>query len=254
MRPTKTGVKKSVTPAVIDEKKDRWQKSFSLLFEVSQAIVSNRYLEEILSLIVKMTAELTNSKICSLMLLDEEKNQLVIKATQSLSEAYKNKPPVKVGESVSGRALKSKKPIYVRDVTREYDYKYPEIARAEGLKSLLCVPMLVQEKVIGVINCYSHGEYNFTQEEIQILTGVANQAAMAIENTRLLVEKINAVEALERRKKLERAKGILMRRQQIGEEDAYRLMQKQSMDARRSLAEIADAIIVSEEMNGFKKK
>ncbi len=223
------------------------KQSFSLLYEVSRVVVSGRYLEEILLLVVELTARLTGSKICSMMILDEQKQELVIKATQSLSEHYRTKLPIKVGESVSGRTVLYKKPITVLDVTKESDYKYPEIARAEGLKSLISVPIMIQNQVIGVLNCYTAEEHEFTEEEMQILAGVANQAALAIENTKLLAEKVTAVENLETRKKVERAKGILMNRHKIGEQEAYRRMQKQSMGKRRSLKEIAEALIVSED-------
>ncbi|MBI3314237.1 MAG: GAF and ANTAR domain-containing protein [Candidatus Omnitrophica bacterium] len=229
----------------INSKKD---KRFALLYEVSRAIASNRYLEEILLLVVGMTADLMGSKICSLMLLDEEKQELVIKATQSLSEHYRTKPPIKVGESVSGRAVQKKMPITVRDVTVESGYNYPDIAKAEGLRSLVSIPMMIKNRVIGVLNCYTANEHEFSEEEIQLLAGVANQAAVAIENTNLLAEKVAAVEALETRKRVERAKGILMKRYSIGETEAYRLLQKQSMDKSHSLKEIAEAIILSEEM------
>jgi signal transduction protein with GAF and PtsI domain len=224
------------------------KQSFILLYEVSRAIVSNRYIEEILSLVVSLTAQLMDSKICSLMLLDEQKHELVIKATQSLSEDYCLKPPIKVGESVSGRAVQLKKPITVLNVKNESGYKYPEIAKKEGLVSLIAVPMMIKETVIGVLNCYTAKERIFVEEEIQVLVGVANQAAVAIENTRLLADKIAVVEELETRKKVERAKGILMKRRQMGEEEAYRWMQKRSMEGRHSLKEIAEAIIVSEEI------
>ena len=226
----------------------RAKQGFALLYEVSRAIVSNHYLEEILFLVVGLTAELMGSKICSLMLLDEKKQELVIKATQSLSETYRSKPPLKVGESVSGWAVREKRPITVADVTSEAGYKYPEIARAEGLRSLIAVPMMIKNRVIGVLNCYTATEHQFTEDEIQVLVGVANQAAVAIDNTRLLAEKVAAVEDLETRKKVERAKGILMKRHGVGETEAYRMLQKQSMDKRHSLKEIADAIIVSEEI------
>ncbi len=224
------------------------KQSFSLLYEVSKVVVSGRYLEEILLLVVELIARLTGSKICSMMILDEKSGELVIKATQSLSEHYRIKPPIKVGESVSGRAVLYKKPITVLDVTRESDYKYPEIAHAEGLKSLISVPMMIKNQVIGVLNCYTAEKHEFTEEETQILAGVANQAALAIQNTNLLAEKVAAVENLETRKKVDRAKGILISRHQIGEAEAYRRIQKQSMEKRRSLKEIADAIIVSEEI------
>src|SRR3989338_9831937 len=145
------------------------KQSFSLLYEVSRVVVSGRYLEEILLLVVELTARLTGSKICSMMILDEQKQELVIKATQSLSEHYRTKPPIRVGESVIGRTVLYKKPITVLDVTKESDYKYPEIARAEGLKSLISVPMMIKDQVIGVLNCYTAEEHEFTEEEVQIL-------------------------------------------------------------------------------------
>lgn len=228
--------------------KSKKLKGFDLLYEVSRAIASNRYLEEILLLVVGMTADLMGSKICSLMLLDEEKQELVIKATQSLSEHYRTKPPIKVGESVIGRVVQKKIPVTVRDVTRESGYKYPEIARTEGLRSLISVPMMIKNRVIGVLNCYTTTEHEFGEEEIQLLVGVANQAAIAIENTNLLAEKIAAVEALETRKRVERAKGILVKRCSVNEAEAYRMLQKQSMDKSHSLKDIAEAIIVSEEI------
>ena len=224
------------------------QRGVTLLYEVSRAVVSNRYLEEILSLVVGLTAEVIGSKICSLMLLDEGKQELVIKATQSLSETYRSKPPIKVGESVSGRAVQTRQPLTVLDVKTERGYKYPEIARQEGLTSLVAVPMRVKDRVMGVLNCYTTEEREFTPEEIQLLQGVANQAALAIDNTRLLAERVASQEALETRKKVERARGILMKRHCVDEAEAYRMIQKQSMDKRHSLKEIAEAVIVSEDI------
>lgn len=224
------------------------EQGFDLLYEVSRAISSNRYLEEILLLVVGMTAELMGSKICSLMLVDQQKQELVIKATQSLSENYRTKPPIKIGESVSGRAVQEKRAIIIKDVTQEKGYKYPDIAKAEGLKSLISVPMMIKSRVIGVLNCYTSTEHDFTKEEMQVLAGVANQAAMAIENTELLTEKIVAVETLETRKRVEKAKAVLMKRHKLNETEAYRFLQKQSMDLRRSLKEVVEAVILSEEM------
>ena len=78
-------------------------KQIEALSKISQTITSNLYLEDILRLIVMVTAEVMTSKICSLMLIDEEKGELVIRATQSISEAYNKKLPLKVGEGIAGR-------------------------------------------------------------------------------------------------------------------------------------------------------
>jgi GAF domain-containing protein len=211
---------------------------FELLYEVSRTITGDGYLEQILLQVVEMTAKLTGSKICSLMLLDENKQVLVIKATQSLSQDYRKKPPVKVGQSASGRALLQKKPVTVKDVTQEKIYNYPELAKKEGLKSLISVPMMIKDRAVGVLNCYTETEHHFTEEEIQILSGVANQAALAIENTKLF-------KALDVRKKVDRAKAILMKKRGLEEEAAHNLLQKKSMENRRPIRDVAEAVILT---------
>lgn len=221
------------------------------LARMSQSIAQGIYLREILQLIVTMAAEMMGSKICSLMLLDEKKKELKIEATQSLSEEYKSKAPVKVGVSVSGRAIQQKQPIVVADVLQDPNYTYPDIARKENLRSLLCVPMMAKDKPIGVINCYTAQLHTFTPEEIELLQAVANQAAIAIEHTRTMEQALAAQEALETRKVIERAKGILMR-QGIAEEAAFRILQRQAMDRRKSMKEVAEAVILSEEIQRAK--
>lgn len=220
-------------------------KQLDLLSEVSRTIVSDHYIKEILHLIVTMTAKVMDSKICSVMLLDEKKEELVIAATQSLSNTYVNKPNLKVGQSISGKVVLEKKPLSVLDVTKEPGYMFPDVARNEGFVSLLSVPMMIKDQVVGVINSYTTREHVFTKEEIDILQAVANQAAVAIENTNLSHEILAAKEALESRKLVERAKGILMRELSLNEDEAYRKIHKKSMDTRKTMKEVAEAIILA---------
>jgi len=218
------------------------------LAKMSQTIAQGIYIREILQLIVTMTAEMMGSKICSLMLVDDKGRDLKIEATQSLSEEYKTKPPVPVRASVSGRAILEKKPIIVPDVAKDPQYTYPDIARKENLRSLLVIPMMIKEKSIGVLNCYTAEVHAFTDEEIQLVQAVANQAAVAIEHTRAIEKALAAEEALETRKVIERAKGILMRQQGFSEEASFRLIQRQAMDRRKTMKEVAEAVILSEEI------
>ena len=234
--------------AIIYEEVTRKAKQLDLLSEVSRTIVSDHYLKEILQLIVAMTAKVMDSQICSIMLLDEKRNELFIAATQSLSQEYLSKPNLKVGQSVSGKVVLEKRPTTVLDVTKEPGYMYPEVARQEGIVSLLSVPMMVKDRAIGVINSYTKSEHKFKQEEISILQTVANQAAVAIENTHLSEEILTAKEALESRKIIERAKGILMKELDVTEDEAYKKIHKKSMDLRKTMKEIAEAIILSSEL------
>lgn len=219
------------------------------LSQVSATITSGRLLEEMLQLLVTMTAEMMGSTICSIMLLEQDRDELRIAATQSLSQDYRSKPNLTVGQSISGRALKERRPIAVLDVTKDPGYMYPDLARQEGLCSLLSVPMLVNDKPIGVINSYTAKEHVFTPEERKVLQAVANQAAIAIENTSLAEQSSARQEALDVRKLVERAKGQIMRSKQITEEDAFRLMQRQSMDTRRSMRDIAEAVLLAGELD-----
>jgi len=223
-------------------------KKFAALSDVSKTVASDMYLEEILSLLMRITADLMNSKICSLMLYDEKTQELVLRATQSLSKDYLNKRNLKVGESVSGRVVKTKKPINVENVQEDELYNFPEIAKKEGLFSLLSVPLVYKGKVIGVLNSYKDHIHQFTKEETDLLSSVANQAAVAIQNTSLMSDKKTLEEKLETRKVVEKAKGILMKLLAVDENEAYRLIQKQSMDKRKSMREIANAIIISREL------
>jgi len=160
----------------------------STLSEVSKTITSDLYLEEILQLIVAATADTLSFKICSLMLLDEDKQELVIKATQSKSREYAKKPNIKLGESVAGRALAKGQPITVYDLKNSHEYSTPDLARSEGLSSLASIPLLVKNKKVGVLNCYTEKPHRFTDEEISVLTALGNHAAIAIEHAKLMVK------------------------------------------------------------------
>ena len=218
------------------------------LSQVSETVSSNRLIEDVLQLIVTMTAQMMGSKICSIILLDQATGDLRIAATQSLSEQYRRKPNVKIGQSISGRAVQDRRPIIVPDVTKEGSYMYPDMAAKEGLCSLLCVPMLVREKAIGVINTYTSKPHTFTVEDVKLMQAIANQAAISIEHTTLLEKSFEMQEALQLRKLLDRAKGYLMRAKRLSEEDAFKLIQRQSMDLRKSMREIAEAILLAGEI------
>jgi two-component system, response regulator PdtaR len=217
------------------------------LSKISKAIVSDLYLEDILKLIVNVTAQSMGSNLCSLMLLND-KNELIIRATQTVSETYLKKQPIKLGEGVSGKAAAQNKPFAVFDVQEEKDYKYKEVAKKEGISSLLCVPLAIKNKVTGVINLYTSDPHKFTKSEIDVLSAIAVQAALVIQNTELMVKTKVIQEELETRKLTERAKGILMRERKMDEAEAYRLLQKYSMDNRKSMRDVAEAIILSNDM------
>jgi signal transduction protein with GAF and PtsI domain len=240
----------AIENARLFEETRRKAQTIQTLSAVSHTVASDRLPEEALQMVVAMTAQLMSSKICSIMLLDEKGEELKIAATQSLSDTYRNKPPIKVAQSLSGQAVATKAPVIVEDVRKDKRFAFPDVAASEKLVSMLAVPMLSKDRVVGVINTYSAEEYAFTPEDVSVLQSVANQCASAIVQMRLLAEKLAAQEALETRKTIERAKGVLMKKRGLSESDAFREIQKQSMDRRRGMKEIAEAILLAEELRG----
>ena len=229
-------------------KKISYKSYIETLSQISNAITSDLYLEDMLKLIVTLTANMMNAKICALWLLDERTKELKIRATQALSKRYLQERSLKVGEGIVGFVAKERKPVNIANVLDDVKYKEKSLAKREGLVSMLSVPMMVKKKVIGVINCYTTSLHKFTKSEVDLLRTVANQAAVAIENTELMVKSKVFQEELETRKKVEKAKGILMREQKLNENEAYNLIRKYSMDRRIGMKEVAEAIILADEV------
>ncbi|MFH1846234.1 MAG: GAF domain-containing protein [Candidatus Omnitrophota bacterium] len=229
-------------------KKISEKKYFSTLTKISNAITSDLYLEDILKLIVNLTANVMNAKICALWLVDENRQILKIRATQAMSQEYLKERSLKVGEGIVGLVAKDREPVMIPDVSKDERYKEKKLAEKEGLVSMLSVPMMVKDRLIGVINLYTVEEYKFNKSDIDLLSAVANQSAVAIENTELMVKTKVIQEELETRKKVEKAKGILMKEQDMTEDEAYNLLRKTSMNKRISMKDVAEAIILSSEI------
>lgn len=198
--------------------------------------------DNILNLIVTVTSELLNTRICSIMLIDEQKKEFIIRATQSLDEEYKNKPNLKLDQGISGLVVKEGHPIIVSDIREDPRFFYRDIAKRLGLISMLSVPMYYRDKIIGVVNIYTSEEHSFTREEVNIVQTLANYAAIAVGSSQLIEEVTRLKETLETRKLIEKAKGILMKHKGMSEEEAYRFLQKKSMDTGKSMKELASAI------------
>jgi signal transduction protein with GAF and PtsI domain len=218
------------------------------LRKISEVISSDLVLQDILSLIVKVTAKVMHSEICSLMLIDEEQQTLILKATQSMDKAYNSKPPIKLGTGIAGKVALDDKPRQILDVLKNKNYLNKDIAQKCGLKSLLCIPLRAHGKVIGVINNYTTVPHVFSKSEIDTLVSIASQAGLVISNYQLQLQVAQAKEELESRKMIEKAKWILVKQKNINEHDALKMLQAESMNKRKPLKDIAAAVIMVEEM------
>jgi signal transduction protein with GAF and PtsI domain len=227
------------------------EKYIKALMDISQAITSDFYLEDILKLIVMVTAKITGVEICSLWLMDETQNppKIILKATQAIDPQYWKDRSLDPDEGVVGHVISNKRPMAILNVLEDPLFKEKEMAKNLGLISMLGVPLQVKEgKAIGVLNCFTSTAHSFSEMEVNLVQTVANQAAVAILNTELMVKTKVVQEELETRKLVDRAKEILMKRRNKSGEEAYQWIRKRSMDTRKPLRQVAEAILLSEEL------
>lgn len=157
------------------------------LSEVTKTLSASPYLEEILQLLVNLTAQQFNYRVCTVRLLDESRGELVLRATQAAVKAYQRKRAIALGESIAGRAIAENRPIIVRDVQVEDDYIGHDLAVEQNLRSMICVPLTLQSKPVGVLSCYTSEAREFLPDEIKALETLAKQAAVSIEHAKLQV-------------------------------------------------------------------
>jgi two-component system, response regulator PdtaR len=221
------------------------------LMDISQAITSDLFLEDLFKLIVMVTARVTGVEICSLWLVDENENPPLVrlKATQSIDRDYVKDRVLRLHEGVVGYVISTQRPLYIPNVLENERFKEKEMARRLGLVSMVGVPLQGKEdKVVGVLNCFTVKPHVFSATDINMLTAVASQAAVALHNTELIIKTRVIEQELKSRKIIERAKEILMQRREMNGEEAYRWIRKRSMDARKSMLDIAEAIVLSDEL------
>lgn len=157
------------------------------LSEVSRIISSSPYLEEILQLLVNFTATQFGFAVCTVRLLDESSQELVLRATQAPSRGYQRKRAIKLGESIAGRAISKGSPVIVKDVQADDEYIGHDLAVEQGLRSMICVPLMIQERPVGVLSCYKNQLHEFSADEVHALETLAQQAAVSIEHAKLQV-------------------------------------------------------------------
>ena len=159
---------------------------FKTVCEVSRAFGTALDEEELLDLIVTSAIETMKAKAACLWLLDAESNEFVRVSHRGLSERY-FQDPIHADKIVSIVAREGY--LHVRDATTDPRLEYHEAKKAEGIASILVVPVMVKRKLIGVLSLFTAEQRDFSKDEIQFLTALAEQGGMAIENARLL-EKI----------------------------------------------------------------
>ena len=175
---------------------------FETLVNVGRTINSTINVDDALKVITREAAKLIDAQMCSLLLLDETRQWLDLKASHGAGPAYIRKPRLNIEESLLGVVVRRKKPLQVENVQSSSRYQHVEIARREGLISLLSVPLVFSGKAIGTLNVYTSAPHSFSNEEVRILSAFAELSAIALEKARLYERIVDVEEQLRQSEKL----------------------------------------------------
>jgi signal transduction histidine kinase len=178
------------------------QERFEALFSISAEIFSTLQLEEVLQRVVAHACRLMEARVASILLIDKEAETLRPAATYGASVDYLALPDREVAASLTGEVIKTGMPLYIPDVREETRYRVADLARREGLCTLLAVPLRTKTDVIGVLNVYTGEPRSFAESDVRLLTLLAAQSAIAIENATLHQNEMEARERLRQSEKL----------------------------------------------------
>jgi GAF domain-containing protein len=161
------------------------QREVRALYAITEAINASPGLQELLATMLERVARELGYKAATLRLLDEERQTLELKAAYGLSAAYLQKGAVEVAKSGIDQTVLSGMPVAISDVCHDQGFQYAAAATAEGLASVLAVPLTARKRVIGVLRVYTAAPHQFGAAERAFLAAVANLGAQALERTRL---------------------------------------------------------------------
>ena len=156
---------------------------FKLFRDTCKIINSSLNLSEVLNLITKNVVAVLNVKACSVFLWDRKKSTLEVGATHGLNESYLKKGPIDADKSIT-ETLQGE-PVLIRDTASDPRVQYPDEAQKEGIASIFSVPISVKGQIIGVLRIYMSETRNFSEDEIEFITGLADMGGIAIDNARM---------------------------------------------------------------------
>jgi len=155
------------------------------LYDVTKTVSSTLDLEEVLNLIARISVGTMQVKACTIRLLDESGQMVDTIAAYGLSEQYLTKGPIDVQKSFhTYQTLSSGQPVIISNTSRDDRLQYPAEAKAEGINSMLCVPLFIKGKAEGVICVYRIEPDHFSESDAEFLSALASEGAIAIENAR----------------------------------------------------------------------
>jgi len=237
-----------ITPVKLEADIESMDKSdIDALHEIGSRIAAADPLHEVLSRVVQFASSVVQCDSCFVYVLDED--SLVLRASKTPHPDVVDRLKLRVGEGITGWVAEHRQPVAVS----KHAFEDPRFQTFNELpedryEAFLSVPVLSRSKLVGVINLQHRQPHVHSRRDIQLISMIGFLVGAEIEMARLEVENTQLFERLETRKVLDRAKGILQRDLGVTEEEAYLTIQRQSRQRRKTKREIAEAIVLGDEL------
>lgn len=220
-----------------------------VLHEITVRLSAAEGFHEVLARVVDFASALVKCDSCLLYVL--EGDELVLRASKNPHPEAVDRLKLRVGQGITGWVAEHREPVAIperaaHDPRFQFFHELPE----DSYEAFLSVPILARGRVVGVINLQHRHHHVYRRREIRMISTVGFLVGAEIELARLEEANSSLTEQLQTRKVVERAKGILQRDLGLNEEQAYLAIQRQSRQKRRPMKEIAEAIVLSDDVRG----
>jgi uroporphyrinogen-III synthase len=222
---------------------------FDLLHEIGNRLATAEGFHDVLSRVVEFASALVKCDSCLIYVL--EGDELVLRASKNPHPEVVDRLKLRVGQGITGWVAEHQEPVAIAekaalDPRFQFFHELPE----DSYEAFLSVPLMCRGRVVGVINLQHRQHHVYRRREIRLISTIGFLVGAEIEMARLEEANLDLAEQLQTRKVVERAKGILQRDLGFSEEQAYLTLQRQSRQKRRPMREIAEAIVLSDEVKG----
>jgi signal transduction protein with GAF and PtsI domain len=220
-----------------------------VLHEITVRLNAADGFHEVLQRIVDFAAALVKCDSCLVYVLEDD--ELVLRASKNPHPDIVDRLKIRVGQGITGWVAEHREPVAIaeraaQDPRFQFFHELPE----DSYEAFLSVPLMCRRRVVGVINLQHKQHHVYRRREIRMISTIGFLVGAEIEMARLEEANSTLAEQLQTRKIVERAKGILQRDLGLTEEQAYLALQRQSRQKRKPMKEIAEAIVLSDDVRG----
>ena len=225
----------------------------NFLHEISSRIAAADSLHLVLDRIVSFISSMVPCDSCFIYVL--EGDNLVLRASKNPHADLVDHMGVQIGQGVTGWVAKHQQPVAIASgASNDPRFKAFKNLPEDHFEAMLCTPIMCAGRVVGVITLQHRLYYRHSTNEVRLLSTLGHLVGAEIERARLETENSQLASRLETRKAVDRAKSVLQRDLSLSEDEAYQMMHRESRQRRKSMREIADAILLSEELRRTQAK